>query len=225
MNKKQLWNFVAAHRSLFVFAFNVRNRLRFKNKLRAKGCRLQTGLTIIQGLRIVNRGKNNRVILEDFVRMNDCRIVILGDNNTIHIKAHSVLNQVEMHMEDAGNTITVGTHTHLCGKTQLAVIEGTNITIGNDCLFSSDLQFRTGDSHSILDAEGRRINPSEDIVIEDHVWIGAKVTCLKGVRVCKNSIVAATATVSKKFEEENVIIGGLPAKVIKTNVNWDGKRL
>ena len=31
------------------------------------------------------------------------------------------------------------------------------------------------------------------------------------------------AIVTKKFDEENVILGGIPAKIIKKNIKWDKK--
>ena len=72
---------------------------------------------------------------------------------------------------------------------------------------------------------GCKRSASKDIVIEDHVWIGTKVTCLKGVRVSKDSIVGATTTLCKKYNTPNVIIGGVPGQVIKENINWASERI
>ncbi|SIR12555.1 acyltransferase [Chryseobacterium sp. RU33C] len=52
------------------------------------------------------------------------------------------------------------------------------------------------------------------IVIEDDVWVGCGVRILSGVIIKRRSIVAAGAVVNKTFEE-NSIIGGVPAKIIK----------
>jgi acetyltransferase-like isoleucine patch superfamily enzyme len=52
------------------------------------------------------------------------------------------------------------------------------------------------------------------IVIEDDVWIGASVTILPGVRIKKGSMVAAGAVVARDVEE-GVVVGGVPAKVIR----------
>ena len=135
------------------------------------------------------------------------------------------MNQVELCTEDSNNEISIGSNTNFCGKAHLAAIEGTKIKIGNRCLFSSDLQFRTGDSHSILNMQGDRINPSKNIIIDDHVWFGAKVTCLKGVHISKDSIVAATTTLCKDYDKSNVIIAGIPGKIIKTDINWSIDRI
>lgn len=52
------------------------------------------------------------------------------------------------------------------------------------------------------------------ISIGKNCWLGAKVTILDGVDIGDNSIVAAGAVVTKSFGQ-NVIIGGVPAKILK----------
>lgn len=84
---------------------------------------------------------------------------------------------------------------------------------------------RVGDSHSIMDLDGKRINPSEDVVIGDRVWVGNQTTILKGARIPADTVVATGAVVTKKFEEPGTILGGLPAKVIRKDIRWDRARL
>ena len=45
-------------------------------------------------------------------------------------------------------------------------------------------------------------------------WIGAKVTILDGTEIGNGCVVAAGAVVTGKFPD-NVIIGGIPAKILK----------
>ena len=225
MNKEKLIELIASHRKIFQLCANTYNNLNINNKLRARKSKLSIGISMLKGLKIVNCGFDNEVIIGDFVRIKNSTIIIRGNQNKVIISDFAYLNEIELYMEDSNNEISIGKHTSLCGKAHLATIEGTKITIGEHCLFSSGLHFRTGDSHSILDMNGERINPSKDIVIEDHVWIGTKVTCLKGVRVSKDSMVAATTTLCKDYSQKNVIIGGVPGKIIKTNINWTSKRI
>lgn len=225
MTKEKIFHTVNSHPRFFRFCSNVYNRINPNNKWRTKGCKLTVGISVIKGLKIVNHGVDNEILIGDFTRINRSAIIISGDHNRIDIGDFSCLNQVELYMEDSNNEICIGEHTGLCGKAHFAAIEGTKILIGNRCLFSGDLHFRTGDSHSILDLQGNRINPSKDIVIEDHVWVGTRVTCLKGVRVARDSVVAATTTLNKEYTEPNVIIGGVPGKIIKRDVNWSSHRI
>lgn len=55
---------------------------------------------------------------------------------------------------------------------------------------------------------------NSNIVIEDDVWIGAKVIISKRRRIGKGSILAAGAVVTKDVPEF-AVVGGNPAKIIK----------
>lgn len=226
MKKNQMVNLVNSNRKFFHLSSKIYNSiLPKKNKLHAKGCRVSIGVSVVKGLKIISKGCDNEVVIGDFVRIKDSTIILHGNHNRITIKDFAYLNQVELYTEDSNNEIAIGSHTGLYGKAHLAAIEGTRIIIGNNCLLSGDLHFRTGDSHSILNMQGERINPSKDIVIEDHVWIGTKVTCLKGTHVSRDCIVAATTTLCKDYSTTNVIIGGVPGRIIKTDVNWSSERI
>lgn len=52
------------------------------------------------------------------------------------------------------------------------------------------------------------------IKIGRNVWIGANVTVLSGVTIHDGAVVAAGAVVTKDVPQ-NVVVGGIPAKVLK----------
>jgi len=54
----------------------------------------------------------------------------------------------------------------------------------------------------------------QPVIIEDHVLVGANAVVLEGVRVGKNSVIAAGAVVTTDVPE-NVVVAGSPAKIIK----------
>lgn len=69
-------------------------------------------------------------------------------------------------------------------------------------------------NHPIHPSE-RRATISHPIVIKKRAWIGAAATIMPGVTIGENSIVAAGAVVTKDVPA-NTIVGGVPAKLIKT---------
>jgi acetyltransferase-like isoleucine patch superfamily enzyme len=97
--------------------------------------------------------------------------------------------------------------------------------IHKDCMLAKYVEIRTGDSHSIVDKEtGKRINKAANVCIEEHVWIGAHAKILKGVTIGNNSVIG-TASVVTKDVPEGSIASGVPARVIRTGISWDRKRI
>ncbi len=214
---------IAKYPKLAGFGFWVINHLPFNNSLRRRGNKVTGGLMIRCRIRI--HGNNNEIILGSGTWLHKCKLTIKGSNCRIVIGDDSVLRQCDLYIEDDGGQIIIGERTAIYGNTHLAVIEGKRISIGNDGLISSNVTMRVGDSHSIVDLEGNRINPSQDVQIADRVWIGNQVTILKGATVPEDSVIATGAIVTKQFSQTGTVLGGNPAKVIKENIRWDKKRL
>lgn len=210
---------------LYRFLNHIYNFILIKNKLFLnKDNYLNYGICLFSNLKIFIYGKGNKIIIGDLSRLKNCKIVIRGNDNIINIGNHCNFNQTMLCIEDDNNEIRIGNGTTIHGNTHLAAIESTKLIIGNDCMFSSDITFRTGDSHSIIDTNGRRLNYSKDIVISDHVWVGTKVICLKGVSVPKNCVIGANSLLTRKFSEENCIIAGNPANIIKNKTSCKRER-
>ena len=223
MNKKELVVKYHGLVSLACRAHNLRNLFRIKKT--GNNNRIIAPCALMKKVNIRIKGNNNTVVIGDFAQLKGTTIYINGSFNHITIGPWSYLGGTDLFIEVDGGSIVIGRHTKFLGKTHLAVIEGTSITVGQDCLFSSDIQLRTGDSHSVLDMEGRRINESQDIVLGDHVWVGTKAFLNKGARVAPHSIVGACALVTKAFEEPHCALAGVPAKVVKRDVDWSIRRI
>lgn len=107
----------------------------------------------------------------------------------------------------------------------MVVVDGSSLFIGNSCMFSDGIDIRTTDNHAIFDINtGQRINFEENIIIGDKVWIGTGVNVLKGSVLPNGTIVGARSVVTKKYEQENSIIVGNPARVVKNNIRWTMER-
>lgn len=111
-----------------------------------------------------------------------------------------------------------------CGKhTKI----GKNVFINFDCTFL-DLGGITIEDNVLIApkvsllSEGHPIDPENrhsltvgHIHIKKNAWIGANATILQGVKIGENAVVASGAVVSKNVPD-NTIVGGIPAKIIKT---------
>lgn len=104
---------------------------------------------------------------------------------------------------------------------------GKNVFINFDCVFLDLGGIEIEDGVLIapkvsLLSEGHPLTPNDrhslipkSIHIKKNAWIGAGATILQGVTIGENSIVAAGSVVSKDVPD-NVVVGGIPAKIIKT---------
>ena len=216
MDKKEL---AARHPGLVAFAcglYNLKNRFR----IRSHGNRIQAPRAMLKNTRIHMKGTNNTLIIGDFTKLQDVTIQVSGNGNRINLGSWSTFSGTRIYLEQSDNEISVGDHAHFYGQVELAAMEGTSIRIGKDCLCSSNIQMRTGDSHSVLDLTGTRINPSRDIRLGDHVWVGRDVSLLKGAEIGDHCILGMGALVTGKFPEPNCSIAGNPAKILKTGIDW-----
>ena len=180
---------------------------------------------ILKNLKINDCGNGNKIIVGENSRLNNCTFRFYGNNNTVQIGENCILSSMNVWIEDDNNEISLGDATTIHGETNLACIEGTRIEIGKDCMLSSYIHFRTGDSHSVIDMQGERINRSKDIQIGNHVWIGQNVFVGKGSSVADNSVVGAYAVVTKQFDVTNAALAGNPAKIIKEKIDWRRERI
>ena len=87
------------------------------------------------------------------------------------------------------------------------------ITLEDQVLLGPKVNLIT-ENHPV-DPADRRTLICKPIVIKRNAWIGAAATILPGVTIGENAIVAAGAVVSKDVPA-NIVVGGVPAKFIKT---------
>ena len=65
-------------------------------------------------------------------------------------------------------------------------------------------------------------DPSDPIYIDDFCWLSANCVILPEVNLGRHVIVAAGAVVTKSFKENDIVIGGVPAKKIKDIGRYKG---
>lgn len=90
---------------------------------------------------------------------------------------------------------------------------GQGIEIGDGTIWASNVSI-VSMNHNNQDLSIPAIDKGP-IIIGKNCWIGTGVVILSGVSLGDHTIVGANAVVSKSFVEGNVIIGGVPAKVLR----------
>ena len=117
---------------------------------------------------------------------------------------------------DYGYNITVGKNFFANHNT--VILDGAHVTFGDNVFIAPNCGFYTA-GHPI-DAERRNagLEYAYPITVGDNVWIGAGVQVMPGVTIGNNVVVAAGAVINKDVPD-NALVGGVPAKVIKTIEN------
>lgn len=174
-------------------------RLKLRNRLRFKGHNntLTLNSNRIRYCDISLRGNNNQLVFAEGTNLKGVTIEIEGNNCLVRIGKHCV----------------IGEQTYLSCRGQ-----ETQLTIGDDCMFSRNVKVMTSDGHNIYQ-HGERINANASIHIGHHVWLADNCVILKGNNVHDNAIVGINAVVTKAVDA-NTIVAGNPAKVIKSNTSW-----
>lgn len=187
---------------------------------------LSTGKrTILWNCKIDLQGKNTNIRIGKNCILKNVNFIIKGDNAGIDIGDSVRIQGGDMWLEDMDSQIQIGTNTFI-DSAHLAATEGKAIIIGNECMLANDIDIRTGDSHSILDiTTGERVNYARDVILKSHVWVGAHSIILKGSIVNENTVIGTASLVTATEYPANCIIGGIPAKVIKENIQWIKNKL
>ncbi len=178
----------------------------------------------IEGLNIIFKGENSIITVENSPQISFRNVTMtLGSNAFVYIASSKfVFHNSNLLMDAPNASIKIGKN-FSCGGLSLynRVESDLEVKIGDDVLVATQVYFRVSDGHSIYDMHSEKVlNYGGDIVIGNHVWISEYAKILKGVHIPNNTIIANSALVTKSFFEENTIIAGVPAKIIRTGVNW-----
>ncbi len=112
---------------------------------------------------------------------------------------------------DFGKNITIGANVFINAGCKFQDQGG--IIIGDGALIGHNVVLATL-NHDLAPEKRQQLHPAP-IHIGKGVWIGANATVTSGVTIGDNAVVAAGAVVNRDVPA-NTVVGGVPAKVIKT---------
>nr|WP_315197205.1 sugar O-acetyltransferase [uncultured Flavobacterium sp.] len=151
------------------------------------------------------------------------KLLIEMNNSSNPAEIRNFLSQITDSEIDESVTVFTPLHINYGKHTKI----GKNVFINFDCVFldlggiTIEDNVLIGPKVSLLTEghptaiEDRHSLIPKPILIKKNAWIGANATILQGVTIGENSIVAAGAVVSKDVPD-NTIVGGIPARFLKT---------
>lgn len=205
--------------------FKIKNtNLSNKIFIISNGIEKQVNINKIKGLKIVIKGSNNIIKIHKPYNFNNSKLLICGDNNFFECYENKkMINNTTFNMQfnNKNRKIIIGKNTYIGEALLINNNSFSTISIGNNCMLSADIHIRTNDGHIICQKGTKNIiNQGGNVIIGEHCWIGRKVFISKNVFIPDNTIIGAGSIVTKCFKDTNTVIAGVPAKVVKRDVDW-----
>lgn len=176
-----------------------------------------SGLMLGHGVRLVNKTNiklGKWVKIDDYTTLNALgkNALSIGNNSSIGAFSRVIISTSFNHIGEhirIGNNVGIGEYAYLGG--------GGGLEIGDNCIVGQYLSCHP-ENHNFSDltTEIRHQGVSRTgIKIGANCWIGAKVTITDGVEIGDNCVLAAGAVITKSMPA-NSVVGGVPARVLKT---------
>lgn len=149
--------------------------------------------------------------------------IVFAKRGVTNIFSHSLSNMIGINQRcilvaKNGGSISIGSHVCMSGCTIYSIdsiIIGDYTDIGAGCKII-DTDFHPLPMSQRCPIEQKDKIKHRSIFIGKGCFLGANSIILKGTKLGNNVVVGAGSVVSGEFPD-NVIIGGNPAKIIKTN--------
>lgn len=162
----------------------------------------------------VNIDQGSLILNSDFSKPNPFMgILKMYENSEINVENHFVIYAPFHIVINQNAKLNLGSG-YINRNAKIRCLE--EITFGKNVAIGEDFTILDSDAHII---KGKENETTQTTVIGDNVWIGINVTVLKGVHIGEGAVIAAGAVVTRNIPM-GVLAGGVPAKVIRENIEW-----
>lgn len=185
---------------------------------------------IIEGKLFAYLAGWNKAYLGRGSRVIGTRFITMGEGSSIGRYAW-IEAVTECGKEICCPVVKFGDGFHASERLHISIIN--RIEIGDNCLFGSGVYISDHNHGSYKGAEQshpdepprvRKLVSHGPVVIGANVWIGDNVTIVGPVQIGDGVVVGANSMVTRDVPD-NVIVGGVPAKILKkfnfTNDKWE----
>lgn len=157
---------------------------------------------------------NSKPIFNQYTLFEGEGLVEIGNNCSFGFKLGGFHKNgsIELQARFSNSRIILGKD--VSTNNNIMICAANYIKVGDDTLIGQFVTIMDHEAHGIEPDRRRQLGVIGIVEIGKNVWVGNNVTILKNTTIGDNSIVAAGAVVSGDYPA-NVIIGGVPAKIIR----------
>ena len=161
---------------------------------------------------VISRWKLRHCTSLGFPAMVEGRVIV-NNNGVMRLGQRVRIRATHVPVELAtfpGGTLEIGDRTYI--NSGVSICAQQSVTLGRNCAIGNYSLIMDSDFHSVEDHT--RSPEAKPVRIEDDVWLGARVTVLKGVTIGQGAVVAAGAVVTRDVAPRT-LVGGIPARLIR----------
>ena len=211
-NKYSKWK----RRLLSVFILDKKKRKNFRNKdfiikksHTEKNNTIQIAKNFIGNIKAEIKGKNNSVFIEKgnakinlFIFGDNCKVLIGEGFGSLDCQIIIGCDNI-FHQPASNSVVSIGRNVSTESFLYFTDSPNTFFSLGDNCMLSKDISLYHTDGHLIQDKSTKKVlNKPKDMVIGNHVWIGAHATLLKNVHIPDDSIIGWGSVVNQKYADE-----------------------
>lgn len=174
----------------------------------------KTKLTIQKSAQIINKGYISMGLdPKDFYPSTKPCTLELRENSKLLVGTAFIGRGVTIQVQKNAS-LEMGTKVYI--NSNVTIICSNNIKIGDDTAIGWETEICDTDYHRA----GKDSVITAPIEIGSHVLIGRHAMIMKGVKIGDGSVVAAGSIVTRDVPSK-CLVAGIPARVIKQNVEWE----